>query len=231
MYTSIACESTGRGTSSLRSWTLTRYGATCSRGTWLFAACRDWCKPAAPAPLLPANITSGTHRAKDAKDSGARGERGAKTVAEIPTDVPAAPAVQFLVLQDKSIPSVPHLLREMMSQRPIGGLAVHWRVFGSSGHIEPPEDGVLQARLFRGPSCDTSKNSATLMSSMAAHWHVVGSCGHIEPPEQGILQVRPSVVWLRCECTVRHKQTLSNLKRGLAAHWGVFCSSGHVKPP
>ena len=51
---------------------------------------------------------------------------------------------QFLVLQNKSIPSVPHLLRGMLAQRQFGGLAVHWRVFGSSGHIDPPLGGVLQ---------------------------------------------------------------------------------------
>lgn len=51
---------------------------------------------------------------------------------------------QFLVLQGKSIPSVPHLLRGMLAQRQFGGLAVHWRVFGSSGHIDPPLGGVLQ---------------------------------------------------------------------------------------
>lgn len=52
---------------------------------------------------------------------------------------------EFLVLQDRSIPSVPHLLRGMLAQRDFGGLAVHWRVFGSSGHLEPPQGGVLQA--------------------------------------------------------------------------------------
>lgn len=52
--------------------------------------------------------------------------------------------MQFLVLQDRSIPSVPHLLRGMLAQREFGGLAVHWRVFGSSGHLEPPQAGVLQ---------------------------------------------------------------------------------------
>lgn len=57
-----------------------------------------------------------------------------------------APRLQFLVLQDKSIPSVPHLLRNMLAQRQFGGLGVHWRVFGSNGHIQPPEQGVLQVR-------------------------------------------------------------------------------------
>lgn len=51
---------------------------------------------------------------------------------------------QFLVVKDKSVPSVPHLLRELMAQKPIGGLAVHWRVFGSSGHDAPPTEGVLK---------------------------------------------------------------------------------------
>jgi hypothetical protein len=41
---------------------------------------------------------------------------------------------------------VPHLLRGMLAQRDFGGLAVHWRVFGSSGHLEPPQGGVLQVR-------------------------------------------------------------------------------------
>lgn len=51
---------------------------------------------------------------------------------------------QFLILKDKAIPSVPHLLRAMMRRQEIGGLAVHWRVFGSSGHVTAPEAGVLQ---------------------------------------------------------------------------------------
>jgi hypothetical protein len=32
----------------------------------------------------------------------------------------------------------------MLAQREFGGLAVHWRVFGSSGHVDPPQQGVLQ---------------------------------------------------------------------------------------
>jgi len=33
---------------------------------------------------------------------------------------------------------------------PIGGLAVNWVMFGSSGHVQRPEAGVLQARCCTG---------------------------------------------------------------------------------
>lgn len=55
-----------------------------------------------------------------------------------------------MILKDKSVSSVPALLQEMMAVREIGGLAVHWRVFGSSGHEVAPKEGVLQVLAFKG---------------------------------------------------------------------------------
>jgi len=66
-------------------------------------------------------------------------------------------ADEFLVMEGGT-PSVPALLRRMMAFEPFGGLVVNWRVFGSSGHITRPEEGVL-----RGYSkCMSLQNEQTI---------------------------------------------------------------------
>ena len=52
--------------------------------------------------------------------------------------------LQFLILRDQQFNTVPDLLRRMQAFEPIGGLVVNWQMFGSSGHMAPPQGGVLQ---------------------------------------------------------------------------------------
>lgn len=83
---------------------------------------------------------------------------------------------EFLIVKDKSLPSVPHLLRELMAQKPIGGLAVHWRVFGSSGHDDPPTEGVLKAFT----KCTPVNNSMNdLVKTLANTDYAVKNAGHL----------------------------------------------------
>lgn len=62
---------------------------------------------------------------------------------------------EFLILRKASgAASVPEFLRDMMARQVFGGLAVHWRLFGSSGHLHRPEQGVLQAYTKCMPEAD-----------------------------------------------------------------------------
>jgi hypothetical protein len=58
-------------------------------------------------------------------------------------------APQFLVLTP-SAPgggTLPGLLRHFRRFDAFGGLVVHWRLFGTSGHVQRPQTGVLQVLI------------------------------------------------------------------------------------
>lgn len=80
---------------------------------------------------------------------------------------------EFLILENGT-PSVPALLRHMMTFEPFGALVVNWRVFGSSGHRTKPETGVLQSYS----RCLSFINGHTIHIKSIVntkHWeHVVG---------------------------------------------------------
>jgi len=66
-------------------------------------------------------------------------------------------ADEFVVLERGAVPSLPGLLQQYEAH---GGLVLHWRLFGHSGHIERPPGGTL------------ASYSACWPHSMAMHLHV-----------------------------------------------------------
>lgn len=88
--------------------------------------------------------------------------------------------MQFLVLKDESFSSVPDLLRGMMKQQEIGGLAVHWRVFGSSGHENTPKEGVLQVQrqrsILRAPRRARGARDASAFSALHSQRMICSAC-------------------------------------------------------
>ncbi len=65
---------------------------------------------------------------------------------------------QFIIIKRAAPtgPSLPALLRHFQAFDEIGGLAIHWQLFGSSGHTTRPSGGVLQVMLLESLKYFTS---------------------------------------------------------------------------
>lgn len=70
-----------------------------------------------------------------------------------------------------------------------GGLTVHWRLFGTSGHAQKPEGGVLQVTIPLHQSVISQLFWQFLRPGGALPWRLFGASGHIRNPDCGVLQV------------------------------------------
>ena len=78
-------------------------------------------------------------------------------------------ALQFLVLAP-SAPgggTLPGLLRHFRRFDAFGGLVAHWRLFGTSGHVQRPRGGVLQVLLLEVVLSEATAGLSARMSCRA----------------------------------------------------------------